>query len=77
MSARLCSVLKVCLVLTLARLPEGLEDVSRYPHLFAELMSDPSWTVEDLKKLAGHNLLRVMRDAERVRGVKDKSEAKT
>ncbi|XP_050698809.1 dipeptidase 1-like [Eriocheir sinensis] len=49
------------------KLPEGLEDVSRYPHLFAELMADPTWTPEDLKKLAGQNLLRVMRDAERVR----------
>ncbi|XP_063878602.1 uncharacterized protein LOC135110315 isoform X2 [Scylla paramamosain] len=51
------------------KLPAGLEDVSRYPHLFAELMSDPSWTIEDLKKLAGQNLLRVMRDVEKVREV--------
>ncbi|XP_071512639.1 dipeptidase 1-like isoform X2 [Panulirus ornatus] len=49
------------------KLPEGLEDVSRYPHLFAELLTDPSWSAEDLKKLAGENLLRVMRDVEKVR----------
>ncbi|XP_063594356.1 dipeptidase 1-like [Penaeus indicus] len=49
------------------KLPENLEDVSKYPHLFAELLSDPTWTIEDLKKLAGQNLLRVMRDVEKVR----------
>ncbi|XP_071512537.1 uncharacterized protein [Panulirus ornatus] len=49
------------------KLPNGLEDVSRYPHLFAELLSDSSWSIEDLKMLAGQNLLRVMRDVEKVR----------
>ena len=49
------------------RLPEGLEDVSRYPHLFAELLTDPTWSEEDLKLLAGKNLLRVMRNVEKVR----------
>ncbi|KAK3893416.1 hypothetical protein Pcinc_002768, partial [Petrolisthes cinctipes] len=44
------------------KLPEGLEDVSRYPHLFAELLSDPTWSEADLRLLAGQNLLRVMRD---------------
>ncbi|XP_050735427.1 dipeptidase 1-like isoform X2 [Eriocheir sinensis] len=48
-------------------LPERLEDVSGYPQLFAELLADPEWTEEDLKKLAGQNLLRVMRTAEQVR----------
>nr|XP_045592336.1 dipeptidase 1-like [Procambarus clarkii] len=48
------------------KLPEGLEDVSRYPYLFAELLADPSWSLEDLRNLAGHNLLRVMRDVEKV-----------
>ncbi|XP_071541470.1 dipeptidase 1-like isoform X2 [Panulirus ornatus] len=48
-------------------LPVGLEDVSGYPQLFAELLSDPSWSLQDLRKLAGGNLLRVMREAERVR----------
>lgn len=44
--------------------PHGLEDVSTYPALFAEL-SRRGWSDEDLMKLAGENLLRVMRDAER------------
>lgn len=43
--------------------PQGLEDVSSYPMLFAELMAD-GWSVEDLRKLAGLNLLRVMTAAE-------------
>ncbi len=42
---------------------EGLEDVSTYPVLFAEL-SRRGWSDEDMKKLAGENLLRVMREAE-------------
>ncbi|KAL7647918.1 UNVERIFIED_CONTAM: hypothetical protein RMT77_001528 [Armadillidium vulgare] len=49
------------------KLPSGLEDVSKYPNLFAELMKDSRWNEEDLKKLAGLNLLRVLRDVEKVR----------
>ncbi|XP_063594370.1 dipeptidase 1-like [Penaeus indicus] len=49
------------------KLPKGLEDVSKYPELFAALLRDKKWTVEDLKLLAGQNLLRVMRDVEKVR----------
>lgn len=45
--------------------PQGLEDVSSYPLLFAELM-EAGWSIEDLKKLAGQNLLRVLGAAERV-----------
>jgi membrane dipeptidase len=45
--------------------PEGLEDVSKYPHLFAELIRR-GWSDADLKKLAGGNVLRVMRAAEAV-----------
>jgi replication initiation and membrane attachment protein DnaB len=33
----------------------------------AALLEDPSWTEEDLKKLAGLNLLRVFRAVEEVR----------
>lgn len=47
----------------------GLKDVSRYPYLFAELLQDPAWTEEDLKKLAGLNFLRVFRQVEKVRHV--------
>ena len=44
-------------------LPEGLEDVSRYPALFAELRGC-GWSEEDCGKLARGNILRVMREAE-------------
>lgn len=45
--------------------PVGLEDVSKYPALFAEL-SRRGWTEEELRKLAGENVLRVWREAEAV-----------
>ena len=40
--------------------PVGLEDVSKYPYLFAELIRR-GWKDADLKKLAGQNMLRVIR----------------
>jgi membrane dipeptidase len=43
--------------------PEGLDDVSKFPDLFAELIRR-GWSDADLKKLAGQNLLRVLRTAE-------------
>ena len=43
--------------------PEGLEDVSSYPRVFAELIKR-GWSDGDLRKLAQGNLLRVMRSAE-------------
>jgi membrane dipeptidase len=46
-------------------LPVGLEDVSTFPALLAEL-SRRGWSEEDLRKLAGENVLRVMTTAERV-----------
>jgi membrane dipeptidase len=45
------------------KVPVGLEDVSRFPYLFAELIRR-GWSDADLKKLAGRNLLRVMHQAE-------------
>ncbi len=45
-------------------MPEGLEDVSRYPALFEELASR-DYGREDLMKIAGRNVLQVMREAER------------
>jgi membrane dipeptidase len=48
------------------RVPEGLEDVSKYPMLLAELARDRRWSADDIKKLAGGNLIRVMRETERV-----------
>ena len=41
----------------------GLEDVSKYPYLFAELIRR-GWSDGDLRKLAGENMLRVMKQAE-------------
>ena len=43
--------------------PIGLEDVTGFPHLFAELIQR-GWGDEDLRKLAGENMLRVMRSVE-------------
>ena len=43
--------------------PEGLEDVSRFPYLFAELIQR-GWSDRDLRKLAGQNVLRALRAAE-------------
>ena len=45
--------------------PNGLKDVSEYPNLFAELIRR-GWSDANLAKLAGGNLLRVMRRAEAV-----------
>jgi membrane dipeptidase len=43
--------------------PVGLEDVSTFPALFAEL-SRRGWSEADLRKLAGENLLRALKRAE-------------
>lgn len=45
--------------------PVGLEDVSRFPDLIAELL-ERGYSDEDIRKLAGLNFLRVMREAEAV-----------
>jgi membrane dipeptidase len=47
------------------RVPVGLEDVSHIPDLLVEL-ARRGWTDDDLRKLAGQNLLRVLRQAEGV-----------
>ncbi|TZG27825.1 dipeptidase [Sphingomonas montanisoli] len=47
------------------KLPKGLEDVSTYPALLAELMKR-GWSDADIAKLAGENVLRVMTQAEKV-----------
>ena len=45
--------------------PKGLEDVSRYPYLTAELLRR-GYTDEQVKKIIGGNFLRVMHEVERV-----------
>ena len=48
-----------------SELPVGMEDVSKYPYLFAELIRR-GWSDEDLRKLANGNILRVLKQAEAV-----------
>jgi membrane dipeptidase len=45
----------------------GLEDVSTYPSLIAELLRR-GYTDDDIRKITGRNILRVMRGAEAVAG---------
>lgn len=49
-------------------MPQGLEDVSKYPFLLAELLASDRWSEEDIGKLAGKNLIRVFRQVEQVNG---------
>jgi len=49
--------------------PVGLEDVSTYPALTAELLRR-GYRDEEVQKILGLNLLRVMRNAERVANVR-------
>ena len=46
-------------------LPTGLEDVSKYPNLIAEL-TQRGHSIEDVRKIVGGNLMRVWRETERV-----------
>lgn len=48
------------------RMPQGLEDVSKVPHLVAELLRR-NWTDTDVKAALGENLLRVLQETENVR----------
>jgi membrane dipeptidase len=45
--------------------PQGLEDVSKYPALVAELLRR-GYQEADVRKIAGENVLRVMHDVEKV-----------
>src|SRR5947199_918834 len=49
----------------ITEVPVGLEDVSKFPDLIAELLRR-GWSEQDVKKVAGLNALRVLRAAERV-----------
>ena len=54
--------------------PEGLEDVSKYPALTAELLRR-GYKDDDVKKILGLNILRVMRGAEKVSATLQKERA--
>ena len=49
----------------ISSVPVGLEDVSKFPDLIGELLRR-GWSETDVKKVAGLNVLRVLRAAERV-----------
>jgi len=51
------------------RVPVGLEDVSKYPEVFAALIEDGEfeWTDEELAKVSGLNLINTFRAVEEVR----------
>ena len=49
----------------ITQVPQGLEDVSKYPALVAELLRR-GYKDDEIRKILGQNILRVMRDAEKV-----------
>jgi membrane dipeptidase len=53
---------------------KGLEDVTRYPYLFAELLHR-GYSDDDVMKIAGRNHLRAMRQMEKVAAELQKTEA--
>jgi membrane dipeptidase len=53
---------------------EGLDDVSRYPYLFAELLKR-GYSDDDILKIAGRNHMRAMRQMERVAADLQRSES--
>ncbi|MDR1825774.1 MAG: dipeptidase [Bifidobacteriaceae bacterium] len=46
-----------------SQLPQGLEDVSTYPHLFTEL-AKRGWSVGEMSALASRNIMRVLADTD-------------
>jgi len=56
-----------------SRLPTGLEDVSKYPDLMVELLNR-GWTTDEIKKICGENIKRVLRENEVIAKNLQKSE---
>lgn len=52
--------------MVLNRVPEGLENVSKYPDLVAELLRR-KWTDDEIRDALGRNLIRVFKGVEEVR----------
>lgn len=48
-------------------MPAGLEDVSKYPKLIEYLIAQGDWTDDDIIKLVGGNILRVLEKNEQVK----------
>ena len=48
--------------------PVDVEDVSKYPNVFLALIEN-GWTENDLAKLAGGNIIRVLKDVEKVKKI--------
>ena len=53
------------MLIVIPRVPVGLEDVSKFPNLFAELIRR-GYSDEDVGKIARFNLIRVLQAVERV-----------
>ncbi|HYC67507.1 dipeptidase [Brevundimonas sp.] len=51
-------------------LPDGVDGVDAYPRILAALMAN-GWSEADIRKLAGENILRVMRAVEAVAGSRE------
>jgi membrane dipeptidase len=49
----------------ITQVPQGLEDVSKYPSVIAELMRR-GYKDDEIRKILGQNILRVMREVEKV-----------
>jgi len=49
----------------ITQVPQGLEDVSKFPSLIAELLRR-GYKDDEIRKIVGRNILRVMRDVEKV-----------
>ena len=58
-----------------SEMPDGLENVSKYPNLFSVLL-EQNWTEEDLGKLASGNIIRVWKKVEEVRDMLQKESPK-
>src|SRR5207244_3546519 len=54
----------------ITEVPVGLEDVSKFPDLIAELLRR-GWSATDVRKVAGVNVLRVLRAAEQVAATRE------
>ena len=53
-------------MLSLTSTIPGLDDVSKYPKLIEHLVSEGNWTDDEIAKLVGGNILRVMEKNEQV-----------